>query len=65
MTLPDEEARAIDAVRQFMFELLDPKLTPRVPKAIRQQARRLLKHYPILPNLGWADRIHRKRKETP
>lgn len=64
MTTTDEEARAIDAVRQFMFELLDPRLTPRIPKAIRQQARRLLKHYPILPNLGWADRIHRKRKET-
>ena len=65
MTTTDEEARAIDAVRQFMFELLDPRLTPRIPKAIRQQARRLLKHYPILPNLGWADRIHRKRKGTP
>jgi hypothetical protein len=64
MTLPEEEARAIDSVRQFMFELLDPKLTPRVPKAIRQQARRLLKHYPIMPNLGWADRIHRKRKDA-
>ena len=64
MTLHDEEARAIDATRQFMFELLDPKLTPRVPKAIRQQARRLLKHFPILPNLGWADRIHRKRKDA-
>jgi hypothetical protein len=38
MTLPDEEARAIDAVRQFMFELLDPRLTPRVPAAIRVRA---------------------------
>jgi hypothetical protein len=65
MTLPDEEARAIDATRQFMFELLDPRLTPRVPAAIRQRARRLLKHYPLMPNLGWADRIHRKRKDAP
>jgi hypothetical protein len=65
MTLPEEEARAVDAVRQFLFELLDPKLTPRVPKGIRQRSRRLLKHYPLLPSLGWADRLHRKRKGMP
>ena len=54
MTLPHEEALAIARVRQFMYELLDPKATPKVPKAIRQQARRIMKHYPILPSLDCA-----------
>jgi hypothetical protein len=49
MTLPHEEALAIARVRQFMYELLDPKATPRVPKAVRRRARRIMKHYPILP----------------
>ena len=54
MTLPHEEALAIARVRQFMYELLAPKATPKVPKAIRQQARRIMKHYPILPSLKCA-----------
>ena len=54
MTLPHEEALAIARVRQFMYELLDPKATPKVPKAIRQQARLIMKHYPILPSLECA-----------
>jgi len=64
MTLPEEEARAIAQVRTFLFSLLDPKQTPKVPKAVRQQARRVLKHYPLMPPdpdyVPWADRITRK-----
>jgi hypothetical protein len=29
-----------------MYELIDPKKTPRVPKAVRQRALHLLRHYP-------------------
>jgi len=54
MTLPHEEALAIAKVRQFMYELLDPKVTPKVPRAIRQRARRIMKHYPILPSFECA-----------
>ena len=64
MTLPEEEARAIAATRTFLYDLLDPKQTPRVPRAIRQRARRVLKHYPLLPPdpdyVPWAERITRK-----
>lgn len=49
MTLPQEEWRAIANVRRFLYDLLDPKKTPRVPAAIRQEARRLSKHYPLFP----------------
>jgi hypothetical protein len=31
-----------------MYDLLDPKKTPKVPKHIRQRARAVVKHYPIM-----------------
>ena len=46
MTLPDERYRAIKYTEEFLKSLLDPKVTPRVPKAIRQRAYSLLRHYP-------------------
>lgn len=46
MTLPSERANAVKRARQFLYDLLDPKKTPRVPRAIRMQARSVLKHYP-------------------
>ncbi len=46
MTLPDERYRAIQYTRQFLLDLLDPKMTPRVPREVRQRARSLLRHYP-------------------
>ena len=64
MTLPEEEARAIAATRTFLYALLDPKQTPRVPREVRQRARRVLKHYPLMPPdeayVPWAERITRK-----
>lgn len=47
MTLPHEEVNSLKAVRQFLYDLLDPSKTPRVPRAIRQRAHRLSKHYPM------------------
>lgn len=46
MTLKDERTRALIQTRAFLVELLYPYHTPRVPKSIRERARRLLKHYP-------------------
>lgn len=46
MTLPNERTRAIVNTRNFLYDLADPKKTPRVPKAVRQEALRVLKHYP-------------------
>lgn len=46
MTLPNERTNAILNTRRFLLSLLDPKKTPRVPKAIRREACQLLKHYP-------------------
>ena len=46
MTIPFERTRAVDMARSFMEDLIDPQKTPRVPKAIRQQALYVLRHYP-------------------
>ena len=46
MTVPVERTNAVVWTESFLKDLLDPKKTPRVPKAIRQQASRLLRHYP-------------------
>ena len=46
MTLPFEEKRAINYTREFLYDLLIPSKTSRVPKEIRDRARSLLRHYP-------------------
>ena len=46
MTLPDEEHMALVYAREFLFDLLNPKATPNAPKAIRQRASDVLRHYP-------------------
>ncbi len=45
MTLPDERYRAIIKARDFLRDLLNPKATPRVPKEVRREAYRVLKHF--------------------
>jgi hypothetical protein len=46
VTLPFEEKRAVNYTREFLYDLLIPSKTPRVPKEIRDRARSLLRHYP-------------------
>lgn len=46
MTLPEERTRAVAETLRFLYALLDPKITPRVPRRVRERARRLIKHYP-------------------
>ena len=46
VTLPDERYRALLSGKQFLLDLLNPKVTPKVPKYIRQRALGVLRHYP-------------------
>lgn len=46
MTLPDERTRAVIATRRFLRDLMNARETPRVPRAVREHACRLLRHYP-------------------
>jgi len=46
MTLPRERTLAVLRVERFLVDLQDPKKYPRVPAGVREQASRLLRHYP-------------------
>ncbi len=48
-------------VRRLLFDLMDASVTPRVPKYIRQRARKVSKHYPLLPSDGVSYGEHRER----
>jgi hypothetical protein len=43
MTLPDERYRAVIETQRFLLRILT---TPRVPKAVKDEARSMLRHYP-------------------
>jgi len=47
MSLPDEQARTLVGARNFILSLCVPGKTPRVPKIVRHEARRWLKHFPL------------------
>jgi hypothetical protein len=53
MTLPIERTNAVLNVEQFLMDLRDPKKYPRVPRAVRQEASRLLRHYPSKYNMKY------------
>ena len=46
MTIPVERMNAVNHTREFLYELLNPQKTPRIPKYIREQALHCLRHYP-------------------
>ena len=51
MTLPDERFRAVFRTAEFLAELTDPSVTPKIPKKIRDEARWCLRHYPTYYDL--------------
>lgn len=54
MTLPDERYRAVQHTAQFLSRLAGGEY-PRTPKAVRDQARALLRHYPSEYDLDRAE----------
>ena len=61
MSTPEEQDRAISQVRRFLYDLMDPQVTPRVPGYVRKRARQVSKHYPLLPSDGVSYEEHRER----
>ena len=47
MTIKSEKLNALARARDFMRDLLDPKKTPRIPRAIRKQSYWCLRHFPF------------------
>jgi hypothetical protein len=63
MTLPDERTQAVLRVERFLMDLRDPKKYPRIPKAVRQEASRLLRHYPTQYDMMYIDEQFEPLKE--
>ena len=57
MTEPHQRTRALLETKQFLYELQDPKLMPRVPAAVRKLAGKLLQHYPSYADI---ELVHKK-----
>lgn len=56
MTTPDERTRAVVQTKEFLYELTVPRLTPGVPQPVREEARRLLRHFPDRGDMSLAAR---------
>jgi hypothetical protein len=57
MTLPDERTRSVLRTRNFLLRLLSPSSPDgckRIPRPVREEARRLLRHYPGVIDLSIA-----------
>lgn len=63
MTLPDERTRAVLQVERFLMDLRNPKKYPRVPRAVREEAHRLLRHYPSQYDMMYIDESFETLKE--
>lgn len=48
MTTPYERTRALLYAGELLFDLSDPLITPDVPEEIRERARHILRHYPLI-----------------
>lgn len=52
MSLPREEANALDAAFQFLLDLSSGR-EKRIPNATRKRARAVVKHYPLAAGQRW------------
>ena len=52
MTLPHEEYYSLVAVKNFLYDLMNPAHTPKVPSDVRERASRVLKHFPMQHRLN-------------
>ena len=70
MTTSSERTRAVLLTESFLLTLTNPKLSPKIPSGIREQAKALLRHYPSRIELemthnGWYDEFTNRFYECP
>ena len=63
MTLPIERTNAVLRTEQFLMDLRDPKKYPRLPREVREEANRLLRHYPSKYNMKYIEDSFEPLKE--
>lgn len=57
MTMPSERTRSVMQTRDFLRELMSSEDTPGIPPEVRQEARRLLRHFPDASDLNLAAKV--------
>jgi hypothetical protein len=57
MTIPDERVRTVLHTKDFLEDLCSSETMPGVPDAVRQEARRLPRHYSSRMDLARASRF--------
>ena len=62
MSTRQEQINALLNTREFLFTLLNPKETPRVPGAVRKAASSCLKHYPFPCEIFVLDEVPSERE---
>ena len=58
MTLPRERTRSVVNAREFLARLVSPYVPggyKRIPKPVREEALRLLRHFPSVVDLKYAE----------
>jgi hypothetical protein len=58
MTLPSERTRAVVNAREFLLRLSNPYVPAgikKIPGTVRDEARRLLKHYPSVVDMMYVN----------
>lgn len=63
MSTRDQNLTALLKTREFLSSLLNPKETPRVSKAIRNEASDCLKHYPFPCEIFMLDEIPNEKED--
>jgi len=64
MTVLPESKSAVKRAGTFLWDLLDRKKTPRVPSSVREEARRVLRHYPVDMEVDALFEPHEKQNKT-
>ena len=45
--ISQDEYQSVKETYKLLCALIDPKKTPNIPKSLREQAKKCLKHYPV------------------
>lgn len=64
MTLPHEEYQSLVAVKNFLYDLMNPAHTKNVPSEVRERASRLIKHFPMQHRLNDLYKDHVKTTQS-
>lgn len=61
MSLPEQQARALERAREFLLALSSGRHPARPIRDLRAEARDIANHYPLAPAEVWLSKVSRNR----